>query len=410
MQAGIVIIGAGHGGVQLAASLREAKYNGPITLISAEADIPYHKPPLSKSFMQTTDTPLQLLRGADFFADKAIDLRLGRRVNYIDRDKQTVWLDNNTSVEYAHLVLATGMRPRPLNIPGATLEQVYYLRTAADAHQLRSGLPDSGHAVIIGGGFIGLEAAAMLAARGLQVTVIEVAERLLARAVSPTTATAVADYLQDSGVQIHCGSAVTALHGKAGQLTHAELNTGEQLEADIVIAGIGGLPEDQLARDAGLETDNGIMVDQYLTTSDPMISALGDCVSFPHSSDQRLLRLESVQNATDQARALALTLNGQATPYDTLPWFWSDMGRLKLQISGLAEAVDEDIIVRRDDGTLQSVWRLQNGNPVAVETLNSPGEHMLSRRLMAEGIILDKALMAAGDVSLLKAAYRKLRT
>lgn len=409
MSGSIVIIGAGHGGVQLAASLRDAGFDGAITLISEESDTPYHKPPLSKSFMQTADAPLQELRALSYFEKKSINLRLGQRVSTIDREAQCVVFDDVQRLEYGHLVLATGMRVRQLTIAGSELDNIYYLRTAEDARKLRNGLPESGDVVVIGGGFIGLEAAAMLSARGLSVTVVEVAERLLGRAVSEVTAEAVKQHLLNSGVRIICGTGVTALQGDNGKVSRVELDNAESLNADLVIAGIGGLVEDQLARDAGLQLENGIVTDELLSTSDTSISAIGDCVSFPRGSEGKMIRLESVQNATDQARVLAKTLTGHPTPYRTLPWFWSDMGDLKLQIAGLADSFDEYITVRRDDGTLQSVWRMQGDKVAVVETLNSPGEHMLSRRLIDEEVCLDKTIIASGDMTQLKAAYRQAK-
>ena len=401
--AGVVIVGAGHAGAQLAASLREEGYAGPITLVSGEADLPYHKPPLSKSFMKAEDAPLQPLRAQVFFEAKGIDLLLGRTVTGIDRADRRVSLADGSHLDYAQLVLATGTSARKLAVPGATLAGVHTLRTAGDARRLRASLPQAGRVVVIGGGFIGLEAAAMLASRGLEVSVVELALRVLGRAVSPAIAEAVAQDLEGQGVQIRCGAGIDRLSG-GDRVEAVHLADGSVLAADLVIVGIGAVPETGLAEAAGLACDNGIVTDALLTTSDPLIHAIGDCVSYPQAQLRRRARLESVQNATDQARALARTLTGKPAAYDALPWFWSDIGPLKLQIAGLSHDADEDIVVRRDDGSLQSVWRLSRGSLVAVETVNSGAEHMLARRLISQGLTPERGVIASGDVAALKAA------
>lgn len=401
----IVIIGAGHGGTQAAASLREEGFQGEIVLISEESDLPYHKPPLSKSFMTSPDAPLQALRAAPFFADQRITLRLGTGVSAIDRERQAVILAQGEVLTYDRLILAMGTRARRLTAPGAMLEGVFHLRTAEDARAMRAGLPQAGHVVVIGGGFIGLEAAAMLAARGLSVAVVELAPRLLGRAVSSPTAGAVAAYLEGLGVHVLCTTGIEALVGKGGRIAGVALSTGETLPADLVVVGIGAVPAVELAEAAGLAVQNGIRVDSYLTTSDPLISAIGDCAAFPHYRGGATIRLESVQNATDQARALAKTLTGRPEAYAALPWFWSDIGELKLQIAGLGDS-DEDLCAVDPDTAAHLVWRLSNGQVVSLETLNGPSTHMLARRMIADGFSPERAVMEAGTLDGLKAAYR----
>ena len=397
---GIVILGAGHGGAQLAASLRGEGYAGAITLVSDEADLPYHKPPLSKSFMKEVDTPLQPLRGPGFYADKSIDLALGIAVTQIDRAAKTVIFADGSVLGYDQLVLATGTTARRLTVPGADLPHVFHLRSATDARAMRAALPGVARVVVIGGGFIGLEAAAMLAARGLLVQVVEMAPQVLGRAVSPAMAQAVADYLTAQGVGLHLGAGIAAVRPDS-----VAVGDSSVLPADMVVVGIGAVPEVALAQAAGLACDNGIVTDAQLATSDPHIHAIGDCAAYPQAQLGRMARLESVQNAADQARVLAKTLTGNPVSYDALPWFWSDIGTQKLQIVGLSQDADEGIIVRRADGTLQSVWRLAQGRLVAVETINSAGEHMLARRLIAEGITPERSAMQSGDMAVLKAAY-----
>lgn len=397
---GIVILGAGHGGAQLAASLRDEGYAGAITLVSDEADLPYHKPPLSKSFMKEGDTPLQPLRGPSFYADKSIDLALGIAVTQIDCAAQTVIFADDSVLGYDQLVVATGTTARRLTVPGADLPHVFHLRSATDARAMRAALPGIARVVVIGGGFIGLEAAAMLAARGLSVQVVEMAPQVLGRAVSPAVAQVVADYLTAQGVGLHLGVNISEVRPDG-----VALGDGLVLPADMVVVGIGAVPEVALAQAAGLACDNGILTDALLATSDPHIHAIGDCAAYPQAQLGRMARLESVQNATDQARVLAKTLTGNPASYVALPWFWSDIGTQKLQIAGLSQDADEAIIVRRADGTLQSVWRLAQGRLVAVETINSAGEHMLARRLIAEGITPERSVMQSGDMAMLKASY-----
>lgn len=398
----IVIIGAGHGGTQLAASLREEGFAGEIVLVSEETDLPYHKPPLSKSFMKAPDAPLQLLRGEAFFEASGITLRFGVPVTAIERDIRRIRFADGSDLSYNRLVLATGTRARRLTLPGADLEGVHCLRTADDARHLRAALPERGDVVVIGGGFIGLEAAAMLSARGLSVTVLELAPRLLGRAVSAATAHAAETYLIGIGVTVRCGTGIEALTERDGHVAGVSV-AGEVLPADLVIAGIGAVPNVELAEVAGLDVQNGIVVNELLATKDPAISALGDCAAFPFMGGPDRVRLESVQNATDQARALARTLTGKPTPYRALPWFWSDIGALKLQIAGFG-VTDEDLPIMGETG-LRAVWRLRDGQPIAVETLNSAGEHMLARRMLAEGVLPDHALIQSGDLNRLKAFY-----
>jgi len=401
--AGVVIVGAGHGGTQLAVSLREQGYKGEVHLISADPDHPYHKPPLSKSFMKSPDVALQPLRAAQIFAENDIDLRLGVQVEAIDRAAHAVRLSTGERLGYDHLVLATGTEARKLTVPGSDLAGVFTLRTASDARAMRAALPKVARVVVIGGGFIGLEAAAMLAARGIAVSVVELAPRLLGRAASPALASAVAAALTAAGVRVLTGVGIKAIRGEGGSVTGVELD-GELLPADLVIVGIGAVPVVDLAAAAGLVLENGIAVDAQLRSSDPAIFALGDCASFPVASGGRL-RLESVQNATDQARALAQTLAGTPTDYAAVPWFWSDIGAMKLQIAGLAGGADEAIECRGAEGALKSVYHLKEGRLLAVETINSAGEHMLARQMLARGYTPPRDLMRAGDARALKAEF-----
>lgn len=403
----IVIVGAGHAGTQLAASLREEGFAGCIVLISREADAPYHKPPLSKSFMKDAEAPLQPLKGERFFHDQKIELHLGVEVSDIDRAAKQVILSDGAQFPYDRLVLATGASARRLAISGAEQAGVFHLRTAKDAREMRSALPRHGRVVVIGGGFIGLEAAAMLRGLGNEVTVVELAPRLLGRAVSVTMAKAIADDLAWHGIVVRCGIGIDRLLGN-GRVSGVRLEDGSDLPADMVVVGIGAVPEDDLARRTGLVCDSGIHTDEFLAASDTSIFAIGDCASFRQAHLGLLTRVESVQNANDQARVLARTLTGNPAAYDAVPWFWSDIGALKLQIAGLATGCDEDLVVFAADGSLRSVWRLAEGRLVAVETLNDPGTHMLARKLLAAGVTPGRAAMESGDKVALKSACHAL--
>lgn len=402
---GVIIIGAGHAGTQAAASLREAGYGGALTLISADADLPYHKPPLSKSFMKTGDAPLQPLRGPSYFTDHQIALRLGERAEAVDAGARQVRLSCGEALAFDKLVLALGTTARKLAVPGAELDGVVYLRTAEDARGMRARLDGVERAVVVGGGFIGLEAAAMLNARGIAVTVLEAAPEVLGRAVSAEMAATVRAGLAASGVDVRLGATLERIEGEDGAARALVTGDGARLAADLVIVGIGAVPVTDLAERAGLATENGIAVDETMRTSHPDIYAIGDCVSFPQAQVGRRLRLESVQNATDQARTVAQALTGTPGAFDAVPWFWSDIGAMKLQITGLNHAADRRLVWPGEGGA-RGVFHLCGDRLMAVETLNEPGLHMLSRRLIATGLTPDEALMTSGDMAALKSFYK----
>ena len=382
----IVIVGAGQAGFQAAASLREAGFSGSLTLVGEEAALPYQRPPLSKAYLAgKTDARGLLLRQESFFAEHRIDHRSGTRVTAIDRAERSLLLSDGDRLAYDHLILATGTRNRALPVQGADLAGVRQLRSLDDADALRSAIADSHRIVVVGAGFIGLEFAAVCAARGLSVTVIEAAERVMARAVSPETSEAFRTSHEEAGVTFLFGAGVTTLEGEAGRVAAVRTADGQSLPADLVLVGIGVVPNQELAAEAGLTVRDGIEVDAFLATSDPAISAIGDCVRFPSRFAAGMpggdrVRIESVQNAVDQGRCLAARLTGRPAAYDAVPWFWSDQGPRKLQIAGLAAPGDASVPRRAGAGF--SVFRFRDDALSAVESVDRPADHMAARRLL----------------------------
>jgi len=383
---GVVIIGAGQAGYQVAASLREAGYAGSIALVGDEPGAPYERPPLSKAFLKgEVDAAGLDIRPARFFTDRSVCTVFGRRAVGIDRAAARVRLDDGTELSYEHLVLATGARPRTLDLPGAGLPGVFTLRTREDAEGLRAALRRARDAVVVGGGFLGLEVAAVATALGLRTTVVETADRPMARAVSRPTAAWFAEMHRTRGVELLLGTGVTEIVGGDGGVTGVRTTDGRLRAADLVLVAVGVRANDELASAAGLATRNGVVVDATLTTGDPRISAVGDCASFPFAGGD-LVRLESVQNATDHARTVAARLSGDAQAYATVPWFWSDQG-VKLQIAGIVEGSDTHV-VRGDTSTGRfSVFCFRGGRLAAVESVNRPADHVAARRMLA-GVVL----------------------
>ena len=398
---GIVIVGAGHAGVQLAASLREEGFEGAITLLSDDPRLPYQRPPLSKAYMKREATADSLiLRGPAFYEQKQIDLRLGVAAEAIDRAAHAVRLRSGETLAYSRLVLATGGLARPFAVPGATLAGVHVLRDMGDADALRDRLENSKNVVVVGAGFIGLEFAAVAAKARLNVAVVEVAPRVMGRAVSPALSDFYAEAHRDFGANVLLGMGVAEIIGTGGKMSGVKLSDGRVLPADFVVVGIGVVARDGLAKAAGLDCPNGVRVDAQLATSDPDIFAIGDAALHPNVWGSREMRLESVQNATDQARALARTLTGKPTPYDALPWFWSDQGDLKLQMVGLMDKADA-YVTRGDPATRAfSVFGFAGGKLVAVESVNKPADHMMARKLIATGAALSPEQAGDADFDL----------
>jgi 3-phenylpropionate/trans-cinnamate dioxygenase ferredoxin reductase subunit len=394
----VVIVGAGHAGVAAAAALREEKYSGPIVLVSDEAHTPYQRPPLSKAYLKgTLGRDALVLRGAAFYQNQGVETRFGDKVVGIDRATKQVGFESGQSLNYGHLILATGARARPAPFAGADLTSVVTLRNLDDANRLKLQLELAQDVIVVGAGFIGLEFAATAVNAGKHVTVVEVAPRVMGRAVSPQVSEFFAQAHREFGASLRLATAVAGIEGDDGCVSAVRLADNTVLPADLVLLGIGVLAEDGLARGCGLECDDGIIVDAQMRTSDANISAIGDCCFHPNIWHGGGVRLESVQNATDQARTVALRLSGRAGVYSSLPWFWSDQGDLKLQIAGLLGDADE-FFVRGDIASRSfSVFGFSDGTLRCVESINRGGDHMAARRLLSEGISLSP--MQAADTS-----------
>jgi 3-phenylpropionate/trans-cinnamate dioxygenase ferredoxin reductase component len=383
----IVIVGAGHGGVQLAASLREEGYGEKLILLGDEKDLPYQRPPLSKAYLKrATREDGVLLRGPDFYPQNKIDLLLGERATEIDRAAQRLHLKSGQVLDYSKLILATGGVQRRLPIEGAHIDGVFSLRTMEEARALRDKLETSQNIIVIGAGFIGLEFAATAASQGRKVDLFELADRPMARAVTPQTSAFFAEAHKAFGVNLHFRESITAIKGDGDKVTSVALNDGTIMPADMVLIGIGLVPSDELARAAGLDAPNGIKVDEKLMTSDENIFAIGDTVYHYNRHRGAEMRLESVQNATDQARTLAKLLVDKPANYDHVPWFWSDQGDLKLQIAGFLDESDTIILRGAYEQRAYSLFGFKNGVLTGVESVNKAGDHMLARRLLGEHI------------------------
>lgn len=378
----VLIVGAGHAGFQLAASLRQHGYGERICLLNDEAHLPYQRPPLSKAYLKGEGRPDSLMFRPDkFYRDQNIEL-IGDRAVSIDRAAQRLLLASGSFLEYGHLVLATGARNRLLDLPNANLGDVRYLRILDESEALRQRIHSAKHVVVIGAGFIGLEFAATARIKGLEVDVVELATRVMARAVTAE----ISDYFQErhvaAGIRIHLGVQATSIEGGGDEVSGVSLSDGRRIPADLVVVGVGVLPNVELAAEAGLPVASGIIVDEQLLTPDPNISAIGDCALFASPRFGGSLRLESVQNATDHARCVAARLTGDAKTYDGLPWFWSDQGDDKLQIAGLTTGYDH-VVVRGDRAARSfSAFCYRSGQLVGIESVNRAADHVFGRKLL----------------------------
>ncbi len=344
------------------------------------------------------------MRGEKFYAERRIDLRLGVAAARIDRANARVELEHGGSEPYDHLILATGARARTLRAPGLELEGVHALRALRDAATIKAELARAKCVVVIGAGFIGLEIAATARALGCEVTIVEIADRPMGRAISPAMSAFFLDAHRGFGARFELGHGVAGLHGAGGWVSEVELSDGRRLKADLVIVGVGVTAEDALAIEAGLDCADGVVVDADLVSSDPAISAIGDCCRFPHAGFGAQLRLESVQNATDQAKCVARRLTGRPEPYDSLAWFWSDQGDLKLQIAGLSHGVDRWVRRARSGERALTTFGFIGERLAVVETVNRAADHMAARRILAAGTPVSPAEAADESLDLRKLA------
>jgi len=381
-----VIIGASHAAASMAATLRQEGWEGTITIVGEEQHLPYHRPPLSKAaLIGDKDAASLAIRPADFYDTQGIALRLGVRAERIDRQAQRVVLSDGTSLAYTRLALMTGALPRRISLPGSDLNGVHYLRDMRDVDAIRSRLKPGKSVVIVGGGYIGLETAASLRSAGLQVTVLEAMSRVLQRVTAPEVSAFFTRVHEEEGVTVVTGTTVSAFHGE-GTLSGVTCSDGREFAADLALVGVGVVPDTSLAEAAGLEVNDGIVVDEFARTSDPHILAAGDCTRHYNPVYDRWLRLESVQNANEQARTAAKAVAGNPVAYHALPWFWSDQYDIKLQIAGLSAGYDE-VVVRGNiaEGRSFSAFYLCGGRLVAADAINRPREFMAAKRAILAG-------------------------
>jgi 3-phenylpropionate/trans-cinnamate dioxygenase ferredoxin reductase component len=398
----VVIVGAGHGGAQAALLLRQAGFTGSVTMIGREPEPPYERPPLSKDYLARDKEFERLyIRPPQFWADKDVALRLSTEVVAVDPDGQTCTLSDGSTISYGDLIWATGGDPRVLNCPGAALSGIHGVRTRADADAIMAALPDVAHVAVIGGGYIGLEAAAVLTKLGKSVTVLEALPRVLARVAGEALSTFYEAEHRAHGVDLRTGVGVTGFAGDNGRVTGVVLADGSQVAADLAIVGIGIIPAVAPLLAAGAEGSNGVAVDQHCQTSLPHIYAIGDCAAHANDfADGATIRLESVQNANDQAKVAVQAIMGDPQPYAATPWFWSNQYDLKLQTVGLSTGHDQTIL-RGDPATRSfSVIYLKAGRVIALDCVNMVRDYVQGRKLVEARAVIDTAKLADVTVPL----------
>lgn len=404
-KAGVVIAGAGHAGGTAAAMLRQFGYEAPIALIGEEPIAPYQRPPLSKAWLKgEADADSLALKPAEFYEETGVELILGVRVAAIDRAAHRVSLSDGRVLPYDKLIIATGAVARALPVPGADLSGVLSLRSAADAEALKAALGPGRRLAVIGGGYIGLEAAASARALGAEAVVIEVEPRILARVSCPVMSDFFTAYHQARGVAFELSARVVAIEGEGGCVRGVRLADGRIIACDAVLVGIGAPPNDEIARTAGLQCEGGVVVDIHARTSDPDIFAIGDVSNRPVPHYHRSFRLESVANALEQARQAACAITGRPPPAPEVTWNWSDQYDVKYQFAGLPFDVD-DILVRGDPSAAKfAVFHLAGDVIQAVEAVNAPAEFMAGRQLIAQRRPISRARLADPAVSMKEVA------
>ena len=389
-----IIIGASHAAAQLSTSLRQEGWEGDILVIGDEPYLPYHRPPLSKTFLSGDKTIEELfIRPAAFYEKNNIQFKQGR-VTAINRAQQTLTLSDGTNLAYDKLALCMGARVRKASIVGEELAGVCYLRNIADVKSIQPYVAQGKRAVIIGGGYIGLETAAALKKQGMDVVVLEMADRILQRVTAPELSEFYTRIHREEGVQIHTGISVAEICGD-GHVEKVVCANGAEFVADVVIIGVGVLPNVELAEAAGIDVNNGIVVDEFCRTNDPNIVAAGDCANHLNTIYHRRMRLESVPNASEQGKVAAATICGLSKEYKSLPWFWSDQYDLKLQIAGLSQGYDA-VVIRGDKNNSRSfaAFYFKDGRLIAADCINRPQEFMLSKKIIAENLAVDPTRLA----------------
>jgi 3-phenylpropionate/trans-cinnamate dioxygenase ferredoxin reductase component len=394
----VVIVGAGQAGGEAAAELRRQGFAGRVIILGEEPQPPYKRPPLSKAYLSgaVTEESLYVMQPAQL-TKVNIEFRGNSKVARIDRKNKQLELADGSTQAYDKLVLATGGRARPLPLPGADASNVFLLRTIEDVQKIKALCEPGKRVTIVGGGFIGLEGAAVLVKMGLKVTLREGLPRVLARVTVPEVSAFFERMHREAGVDLRTGAQLAGFEGTP--VNAVTLADGTRIETDLVVIGIGLIANTELAEAAGLKIDNGIVVDEFARTDDPDIYAAGDCTSHPSAFLGRKVRLESVQNAMEQGRAAARNLLGKHEPYRTVPWFWSDQYDLKLQMVGISGAHDQ-MVLRGDPATARNfaVFYLKDGKLIAADTVSRPQEFMFAKKLVAEGAIVDPAKLADESV------------
>jgi len=395
----IVIAGAGHAAGQAAVSLRQGGFTGAITMVGEEPYLPYQRPPLSKKFL-AGDLKLDrlYLRHEKFYVDHNIDIHLSTRVEQIDREAKVVALSDGSRMSYDRLLIALGCKVRKLTLPGSDLQGVHYLRTIDDVLAMQERFQPGTRMVVIGAGYIGLEVAAVAITHGLDVTIVETADRVMSRVVAPEVSAFFERVHREAGVTIYCGRNPNSSLIGNDHVEALRAPDGSEISADMIVVGIGVLPTVDIAETAGIKCDDGIVVDEYCRTSDPHILAIGDCTNHPNSLLGRRLRLESVHNAQEQAKTAAATLCGELRPYAQIPWFWSDQYDLKLQIAGLSSGYNSVILRGNPEERSFAAFYLKDDLLLAVDAINSAREFMLSKKLIAIGARFEPEKLADDSI------------
>lgn len=393
----VAIVGAGHAAGQVVATLRQKKFGGKILLIGEEPWLPYQRPPLSKKFLAGELAAERLhFKPESFYDDPGIEVRLETRIAAVDRAGKTLQTTGGETLSFDKLVFATGARPRLLDLPGVELAGIHYLRTIADVTGIKNQLKKGVQLVIVGAGYIGLEVAAVASQLGADVTVIELEDRVMSRVVSPQISEFYQREHSAHGVKLMLSTGISGFSGD-GQVKAVDLANGGQVAADLVVVGIGVVPNTELASGSGLDVDNGIVVNDHCQTSDPDIFAVGDCTQHPNDIFGCRVRLESVHNAVEQAKTAASNICGDDARYVQVPWFWSDQYDLKLQIAGLSQGYDRAILRGDPDSRSFSCLHLLAGQLIAVDAVNDPKDFMQSKALIAEHAVIDPELLADTD-------------